>query len=165
MKTIARALTLVFEKKRYLALALILTALGGIFLYTATLIPGQNLDSWLFSTPAHVKFLVVFGALMLGLIGSVQWFSWRRLRSIKKRSTLTSAGAIGSTLLATACCSPFLLPLAGVLGFGGTLFFFQTHQLPIVLLSFVSLLVALHYSCKAVDCKECRAKIGIWETK
>jgi len=124
-------------------------------------LPGQSLTSWLYSTPLHVQFLVLFGSLMLGLIAAVQLYSWRHLKQGQRRHSATTAGAFLSTLVATACCSPFLLPLVAFAGVSGSLiFFFHQYQLPIVLLSSALLIVALHYSCKIVDCEECRVKVG-----
>lgn len=155
------ALKTVLGEKRYLTFGAAMALLTGWLLYQATRIPGQSLESWMYATPLHVKFLVAFGGVMLGLIAAVQAFAWFEFRHVKKRHTVTSLGALGSTLVAVACCSPLLLPLAGLLGFGGAIFFFQTHQLPIVAASAGLLLVALHYSSKAVDCEECRVKVGM----
>jgi len=161
MKTIPNALAIVFSRRTYLLVAFVVAALAAGLLYTATTLPGQSLQSWLYATPLHVKFLVIFGGAMLGLIASVQLFSFLNLQKARKRHSAASAGAFLSTLVATACCSPFLLPFVGLAGFSGSfIFFFHQNQLPIVIVSSALLIVALHYSCKIVDCEECRVKIG-----
>ncbi len=165
MKTISNALSTVLSRRTYFLLALVVAALSAGLLYTATSLPGQSFQSWQYGTPWHVKFLVVFGGIMLGLITAVQLFSFRDLKAGKKRHSATTAGAFFSTLVATACCSPFLLPFVSLAGFGGAfIFFFHQHQLPIVIASAASLLVALYYSCKIVDCEECRVKVGVKPT-
>lgn len=162
MKIIVNALSTVLTRRAYFMLALVVAALSAGLLYTATSLPGQSLQSWLYATPWHVKFLVAFGSIMMGLIASVQLFSFRHLKAGKKRHSATTAGAFVSTLVATACCSPFLLPFVGLAGFGGSfIFFFHQYQLPIVVASTASLLVALYFSCKIVDCEECRIKVGL----
>lgn len=162
MKTIRNALAIVYAQPAYAAFGLLVALAAAGLLYSATILPGQSLQSWLYATPWHVKFLVVFGGVMIGLIASVQLFSVLNLQKARKRHSATTAGAFLSTLVATACCSPFLLPFVGLAGFGGAfVFFFHQYQLPIVLFSSALLLVALHYSCKVVDCEECRVKVGI----
>ncbi len=161
MKTISNALATVYRRKHYLLFSAAIAVMASALLYASTSLPGQSLTSWLYSTPWHVKFLVAFGGLMLGLIAAVQLYSWRHLNHGKKRHSATTAGAFLSTMVATACCSPLLLPLVAFAGFGGSfIFFFHQNQLPIVVVSSVLLIVALHYSCKIVDCEECRVKVG-----
>lgn len=160
MKTIPNALRSVLSRPLYGLLALAITAFAAIFLIVATSIPGQSVQSWLFSTSTSTKFLVIFSSVMLGLIGSVQLYAWRNFKTVKKRTTTLSAGAIMSTLGATACCSPAFLPFVGLAGFGTAFLFLQQHQTAVVLISSALLLMALHYSCKIVDCEECRVKSG-----
>ncbi|MBI2445486.1 hypothetical protein HYV43_03810 [Candidatus Micrarchaeota archaeon] len=161
MKTVPNALRTVFARRHYALFSLAVAFTAAAFLYAATTLPGQSLQSWLYSTPIYVKFLVLFGSVLIGLIAAVQLFSFRHFRDGKKRHSATTACAFLSTLVATACCSPFLLPFVGLAGFGGSfIFFFHQHQLPIVIVSSTLLVLALHYSCKIVDCEECRAKVG-----
>ncbi len=162
MKTIFNALKTVYTRRHYALFSIAIALTASALLYASTSLPGQSLQSWLYSTPLHAKFLVVFGGVMLGVIAAVQLYSWRHLKQGQKRHSATTAGAFLSTLVATACCSPFLLPLVGLAGFSASfIFFFHQHQLPIVLFSTALLIVALHYSCKIVDCEQCRIQTGI----
>ncbi|MBI4360587.1 hypothetical protein HY572_02315 [Candidatus Micrarchaeota archaeon] len=155
------ALNIVYDEKKYLALSLATAPLLAYLLVLATSIPGQTLESWWFSAPAYTKFLVFFAASVLSVILTMQVYTWKNYKKVKKRHTTGGLAGVAATLAATACCSPLLLPLAGVAGFGGFLFFVQTHQLAVVILSSLALLASLYFTSKAVSCEDCRVKAGL----
>ncbi|MDP2717789.1 MAG: hypothetical protein Q8P02_03535 [Candidatus Micrarchaeota archaeon] len=163
--TITGALHEVYADRRFLALAVLAVPVFAGLLIWATSIPGQSLESWLFSAPFTTKFLVAFASIVLSATLSVQAYTWMHYRFAQKRHAAGGLAGLASTLVATACCSPLLLPLASLAGFSGLIFLVQTNPVPVVAASSLVLLAGLHFSSKAVDCKECRVKAGLEKTK
>ncbi len=163
--TIPNALRHVYADVRFLALSVLFVPVFAALLVWATSIPGQSLESWLFSAPLTTKFLVAFASIVLSATLSVQAFTWTHYRHAKKRHAAGGLAGLASTLVATACCSPLLLPLAGLAGFTGLVFLLQSNPVPVVAASAVVLLAGLHFSSKAVDCQECRVTAGLEKRK
>lgn len=159
------ALKIVYAEKKYWALTMATATVLASLLVLATSIPGQTLESWWFSAPAYTKFIVFFAATVLSVMLSMQAYTWKNYKKVKKRHATGGLAGVASTLVATACCSPLLLPLAGVAGFGGFLFFVQTHQLAVVILSSFALLASLYFTSKAVSCQDCRVQAGLQQKK
>lgn len=155
------ALRIVYADKKYAALTLAAIPVLAYILVLATSIPGQTLESWLFSAPTYTQFIVFFAAVLLSVIFAMQAYTWRNYRKVKKRHATGGLAGLAATLVATACCSPLLLPLAGVAGFGSVLFFIQTHAAWMVLASVIVLSASLYFTAKAVSCEDCRVKAGL----
>jgi hypothetical protein len=162
---IYRALRIVYHNPFFVALSAFTIAFMVVTLVFLTSIPGQSLDSWLFSAPPTTQFLVVFSSIILSIMLAVQTYTWTHYRQAKKRATGSGLAGLASTIVATACCSPLLLPLAGLAGFGSIIFFVQSHTVFVVLVSSAILLIGLYYSCKALDCQDCQVKTRLVRRK
>lgn len=160
-QTLQTALALVFSTRAYAALALVLFPVFAVVLVHLTSIPGQSWVSWWFSQSDAAKLFVVAASVLMALAFSVQAFVWRNLRPSarqKARHAGASVGAFLTAALATACCSPLVIP---VLGFTGFAYLLHAYQSSFMAFSLLLLAASLYYSAKAVACQECRVKTGL----
>ena len=157
------AMHAVFSKKEYLAVACVSSVAFAYLFVLLTSIPGQSLESWLFSTTDVTKATGAVASVLLGLITASQAYVARNYSFWKlgKRAFGSAIWAYAAALLGTACCSPFILPiLFPIAGFGAAAYLIATHQVELFFFSTAMLLVSLYYSTKLIGCEECRVKVG-----
>ena len=137
-------------------------AFAWLFIYL-TSIPGQSLESWLYSIRSVTKVFVLIASPLLGLITTTQVFVLRNFH-FSFHEAKAGGGALGAFLtgaIATACCSPFVAGALALLGFAGAGAFILQYEMEVSLIALVVLAFALYYSSKIVFCEECRIKTGI----
>lgn len=126
------------------------------------LVPGNDY-SFFFSTISVIElFFIAFISVLLGVLFSLQLYSWQQGRSSKKTAALGISGFFAGALsgiFSTATCIACVSALFSFLGFGGMLFLIQ-HRNEISLLSSIFVLSALFFSSKKItnECKSCKIR-------
>ncbi|NUN11772.1 hypothetical protein HUU53_03955 [Candidatus Micrarchaeota archaeon] len=142
-----------------LVFALLFFGVAYFFVYL-TSIPGQSFNSWFFSVSDYTKLFVFLLSLLTALILTIQAYVIKNygLGKIKKRAEAGLFASLLSGIIATACCSPFIVAFFGL---SSAAFFVATNQTWFFLIAVLVLLVSLYYTAKIVYCEECQVKIGV----
>ncbi len=150
----------VYCEKKYFILFTALFFASAYALVFFTSIPGQSLESWLYSVNEYTKAFAVIASVLVSMILTTQVYVAGKygFGFLKKRAGVGLIGSVFSSVIATACCSPFIW---GVIGLTSTAFFVATNQSYFFILALAVLVASLYYSSKIIFCEECRVKVGI----
>lgn len=157
---LARAQKTVLSRPAYMLLFLLLTpAFAGLFYYI-TRIPGQSLESWVYSMQDSVKAFIILASPVLALTFTTQAFILNnyRLGMHEAKAGGSAIGALAAGAAAAACCSPVVGGLLAIFGAGAIVI---GHESEILAAAFVILAASLYYSSKMIFCSECRVKAGV----
>lgn len=128
--------------------------------YSVTILPGQSLESWNFSTSDSTKLFITISSVLLSLITVTQIYVYRNFSASKKAVKSTASGIVAllSGLISTLCCSPVILALLGLVGYGALILKYQ-NELLVISIGF--LLFSLYYSSKIIHCESCQVKLKV----
>ncbi len=157
LANLAKAQKTVLTRPAYALLFLLLTpAFAGLFYYI-TRIPGQSIESWVYSMQDAVKAFIILASPMLALTFTTQAFILKnyRLGVHEAKAGSGALGALAAGAAAAACCSPVVGGLLAIFG-AGTLAI--GHESEILAIALAILAASLYYSSKMIFCDECRIK-------
>ncbi len=155
---ISKGLACIFSSFFYLGLTIVLAILTAFAFFKLASIPGQSIDSWLFSITEVTKWFVAIYSILLGLLLSIQVYIYKNFGFHLRTSGKTAAGVIPgllSGIAGIACCAPAIAGLVALFG-AGSVGFISTHQIWFAIPSILLMLVALRFSLRAVADPTCR---------
>ncbi len=160
MNNIRKAAGRVFNGD-YLALAAILSFLF-FALYIAIpviTIPGNDVAFHLSATPQLELILNAILSVVMGILFSMQIYSWRNRMGDFTNAGFSFAGLFSggiSTLFASASCAGCVGALFSFIGFSGITFLLE-HKMEIMLGTFAIALIALHFTSNKINgnCRSC----------
>lgn len=160
--SIPQAINITFNSSHYQKVGLFLSFLF-IFLYISIpvyIVPGNSYEFFLSSTPIFELFLIIIISVLMGIIATMQLYSWKNGQKSKKSIALGTtgffSGAIAS-IFSAATCASCLSVLFSFLGFGGIVFLLE-HRVEILIISAATVLIALFFLSNKIvkGCKTCR---------
>ncbi len=160
LKEFAKAQRQILSQKAYLVLFIASTVFFAWLFVFLTSIPGQSLESWLYSARDVTKIFVLVASPLLGLIATTQAFVLKNYRFSfhEAKAGGSAVGAFLTGAIATACCSPFVAGALALLGFAGAGAFILKYEVESSLIALAVLFAALYYSSKILFCEDCRIK-------
>ncbi len=133
-----------------------------LFLYISIpvfVVPGNSYEFFLSATPKFELFLIFILAVLIGIVFTLQIYSWKNGQKSKKNTAFSVAGFFSgavSSIFSTATCVNCVSTIFSFLGFGGVLFLVE-NRFQIISVSILIVLISLFFISKkiAYGCKSC----------
>ena len=146
----------VLSNMKYVGLIVIVSSIFfGIFISIPVFSIDYNTYGFQLSTFSPSEFaLMIFLSVLIGLITSIQVYTYKHKKSCSVRSELTKASVTGvsgafSAVLGTAFCSSCLVPLFAAVGLGtGSVFFVLEYRIYFTVGSVIIMAVLLYFALK-----------------
>jgi hypothetical protein len=158
---VPRALVTVFSDRGYAALSSVLAVVSFLAYVSVPvlLIPGNSYQFFLAITPPLELAGMALTSIAMGIVFSMQIYSWRNSIPVARNAGAGLAGFLGgsmSAIFSTASCASCVSAIFSFIGFGGVVFLME-HRTEFSLLTMGIVLLSLYLTSEKIEgnCPSC----------
>jgi hypothetical protein len=151
----------VFREKGYIQLAVVLSIVF-LLIYISIpvfVVPGNDYKYYFSVTPIHEHVFSLILSVIMGIVFTMQIYSWKNSISIVKNAGMGFVGFFSgtiSTIFASATCVSCITAIFSFIGFG-TVNLLLEHKTEIMLMTLGIVLASLYFTSRKINgkCKSC----------